>query len=282
MPQETANLGLLPNGVSMDNLEFESDSELDLSQAPRVEPSVLVSYISADNGSSSKQDLPFSSQYFDAKHFGFRLPSQESINSEDTDLDLSQKSLQSETNVTIPCESKETMVTASNIVNLPIPDGIIIPRSKTPTEHILENSDNVIADLESKLNPVTPTKPAGSDEKVDPWTPTANLKMLISAASPEIRNREKIKLLECNEDSLDSESSLLSTCTSEILPSNIAEAPTKPRRKQARKQKTEKLEDFEAMEFDGNLETVEVMTVTEPQTTTSSRKEKSLGLLCQR
>lgn len=26
---------------------------------------------------------------------------------------------------------------------------------------------------------------------MDPWTPTSNLKMLISAASPDIRNREK-------------------------------------------------------------------------------------------
>lgn len=36
----------------------------------------------------------------------------------------------------------------------------------------------------------TPTKgrEVGS---VDPWTPTSNLKMLISAASPDIRNREK-------------------------------------------------------------------------------------------
>ncbi|KAM4723190.1 transcription factor E2F8 [Rhinophrynus dorsalis] len=36
----------------------------------------------------------------------------------------------------------------------------------------------------------TPTKPQENDNS-DPWTPTANLKMLISAASPEIRNRER-------------------------------------------------------------------------------------------
>lgn len=36
----------------------------------------------------------------------------------------------------------------------------------------------------------TPTK--GKNNPVtEPWTPTSNLKMLISAASPEIRNREK-------------------------------------------------------------------------------------------
>lgn len=38
----------------------------------------------------------------------------------------------------------------------------------------------------------TPTK--GSEAPGgEPWTPTSNLKMLISAASPEIRNREKEK-----------------------------------------------------------------------------------------
>lgn len=40
----------------------------------------------------------------------------------------------------------------------------------------------------------TPTK--GADAPlVEPWTPTSNLKMLISAASPEIRNREKEKII---------------------------------------------------------------------------------------
>lgn len=38
----------------------------------------------------------------------------------------------------------------------------------------------------------TPPKPNESTSG-DPWTPTANLKMLISAASPEIRNREQEK-----------------------------------------------------------------------------------------
>nr|XP_060621580.1 transcription factor E2F8 [Anolis sagrei ordinatus] len=40
----------------------------------------------------------------------------------------------------------------------------------------------------------TPPKPSEVSSK-DPWTPTANLKMLISAASPEIRNREQEKKL---------------------------------------------------------------------------------------
>ncbi|XP_019508740.1 PREDICTED: transcription factor E2F7 isoform X1 [Hipposideros armiger] len=40
-------------------------------------------------------------------------------------------------------------------------------------------------------NPITPVKLA--DKQAEPWTPTANLKMLISAASPDIRDREKKK-----------------------------------------------------------------------------------------
>ncbi|XP_057687912.1 transcription factor E2F8 [Corythoichthys intestinalis] len=41
------------------------------------------------------------------------------------------------------------------------------------------------------MGPLTTPKKAGETGSVDPWTPTSNLKMLISAASPEIRNREK-------------------------------------------------------------------------------------------
>ncbi|XP_061620426.1 transcription factor E2F8 [Phyllopteryx taeniolatus] len=41
------------------------------------------------------------------------------------------------------------------------------------------------------MGPLTTPKKAGQARSVDPWTPTSNLKMLISAASPEIRNREK-------------------------------------------------------------------------------------------
>ncbi|CAI9563871.1 unnamed protein product [Staurois parvus] len=42
--------------------------------------------------------------------------------------------------------------------------------------------------------PITPVK-AADRPLADPWTPTANLKMLISVASPEIRDREKKKEL---------------------------------------------------------------------------------------
>ncbi|XP_075810628.1 transcription factor E2F7 isoform X1 [Microtus pennsylvanicus] len=44
-------------------------------------------------------------------------------------------------------------------------------------------------------NPITPVKLVDRQQQVEPWTPTANLKMLISAASPDIRDREKKKEL---------------------------------------------------------------------------------------
>lgn len=41
------------------------------------------------------------------------------------------------------------------------------------------------------MGPLTTPKKGREGGSVDPWTPTSNLKMLISAASPDIRNREK-------------------------------------------------------------------------------------------
>ncbi|XP_031704495.1 transcription factor E2F8 [Anarrhichthys ocellatus] len=41
------------------------------------------------------------------------------------------------------------------------------------------------------MSPLTTPKKGREVGSVDPWTPTSNLKMLISAASPDIRNREK-------------------------------------------------------------------------------------------
>lgn len=43
-------------------------------------------------------------------------------------------------------------------------------------------------------SPITPVK-LTDRPLADPWTPTANLKMLISAASPDMRDREKKKEL---------------------------------------------------------------------------------------
>lgn len=56
------------------------------------------------------------------------------------------------------------------------------------------------------MGPLTTPKKGREGHCVDPWTPTSNLKMLISAASPDIRNREKELCLDQDaaEDGLDS------------------------------------------------------------------------------
>jgi hypothetical protein len=96
------------------------------------------------------------------------------------------------------------------------------------------------------LTPITPKKPPDLVNVNDPLTPTANLKVLMSAASPEIRNRDNKKKELFQQEAFET----ASTCTEpEEWQENV------PNR-------------FE-YELGG--------TKCEPPT---SRKEKSLGLLC--
>ncbi|NXW56524.1 E2F8 factor, partial [Eurystomus gularis] len=61
---------------------------------------------------------------------------------------------------------------------------------KTPLKQAA-TSHGVLAELQPDCQPLTtPPKPTET-LPADPWTPTSNLKMLISAASPEIRSREQ-------------------------------------------------------------------------------------------
>ncbi|NXS54875.1 E2F8 factor, partial [Brachypteracias leptosomus] len=57
---------------------------------------------------------------------------------------------------------------------------------KTPLKQAA-TSPGVLAEIQSLTTPPKPTE----TPPADPWTPTSNLKMLISAASPEIRSREQ-------------------------------------------------------------------------------------------
>uniref|UniRef100_A0A8C8STQ0 Transcription factor E2F8 n=1 Tax=Pelusios castaneus TaxID=367368 RepID=A0A8C8STQ0_9SAUR len=68
--------------------------------------------------------------------------------------------------------------------------------SSEPQKSILKTPLKQLATSHSVLTEIQPlTTPPKSKEAPhgDPWTPTANLKILISAASPEIRNREQKK-----------------------------------------------------------------------------------------
>ncbi|XP_009878043.1 PREDICTED: transcription factor E2F7 [Charadrius vociferus] len=90
-------------------------------------------------------------------------------------------------------------------------------------------------------NPVTPVKLIDRPQS-DPWTPTANLKILVSAASPDMRDREKKKEL--------------------FRPIENSEQSDTP----------------DSLQYD----IVDDSTVDEFEKQRPSRKQKSLGLLCQK
>ncbi|NXE05628.1 E2F7 factor, partial [Lophotis ruficrista] len=90
-------------------------------------------------------------------------------------------------------------------------------------------------------NPITPVKLIDRPQP-DPWTPTANLKMLVSAASPDMRDREKKKEL--------------------FRPIENSEQSDTP----------------DLLQYD----MVDDSTVDEFEKQRPSRKQKSLGLLCQK
>ncbi|NXP06941.1 E2F7 factor, partial [Thinocorus orbignyianus] len=90
-------------------------------------------------------------------------------------------------------------------------------------------------------NPITPVKLTDRPQP-DPWTPTANLKILVSAASPDMRDREKKKEL--------------------FRPIENSEQSDTP----------------DSLQYD----IVDDSTVDEFEKQRPSRKQKSLGLLCQK
>ncbi|XP_054255816.1 transcription factor E2F7 [Indicator indicator] len=90
-------------------------------------------------------------------------------------------------------------------------------------------------------NPITPVKLVDRPQP-DPWTPTANLKMLVNAASPDMRDREKKKEL--------------------FRPIENSDQSDTP----------------DSLQYD----IVEDSTVDEFEKRRPSRKQKSLGLLCQK
>ncbi|XP_032344766.1 transcription factor E2F8 isoform X2 [Camelus ferus] len=72
---------------------------------------------------------------------------------------------------------------------------------KTPLKESTA-ANRVLAEIQPDFGPLTtPTKPKEISPG-EPWTPTANLKMLISAVSPEIRNRDQKRGLFDNRNGL--------------------------------------------------------------------------------
>lgn len=68
--------------------------------------------------------------------------------------------------------------------------------------HPSSKANMVLAEIQPDLGPLTtPTKPKEVSQG-EPWTPTANLKMLISAVSPEIRSRDQKRGLSDNRSAL--------------------------------------------------------------------------------
>lgn len=69
------------------------------------------------------------------------------------------------------------------------------------------------------MGPLTTPKKVGDSRSMDlcdPWTPTSNLKILISAASPDIRNREKELCKDSDvQDTADVGQVCVRTCVSE-------------------------------------------------------------------
>uniref|UniRef100_A0A672QVS8 Transcription factor E2F8 n=1 Tax=Sinocyclocheilus grahami TaxID=75366 RepID=A0A672QVS8_SINGR len=77
--------------------------------------------------------------------------------------------------------------------------GHVFVEPQTPLKNASKASEAALLGSHKNMGPLTtPTKgleaPSG-----EPWTPTSNLKMLISAASPEIRNREKDRVADSGE-----------------------------------------------------------------------------------
>ena len=122
-------------------------------------------------------------------------------------------------------------------------------------EHNIINNEtqrSQCSNMASRLNPVTPTKPQSEAQaELDPLTPTANMKLLMSAVSPEIRNREKEqKQAEKKEVDIPAETNN----------NYMIAVPQKGTKRKAGQSVEEVDEDTQA----------------------TGRKEKSLGLLCQR
>ncbi|XP_016382787.1 transcription factor E2F8-like isoform X2 [Sinocyclocheilus rhinocerous] len=77
--------------------------------------------------------------------------------------------------------------------------GHVFVEPQTPLKNASKASEAALLGSHKNMGPLTtPTKGLEAPSS-EPWTPTSNLKMLISAASPEIRNRDKERVVDSGE-----------------------------------------------------------------------------------
>ncbi|CAH1798479.1 unnamed protein product [Owenia fusiformis] len=224
MDAENIAPSFIPGDFNINNYEENTDDA-------GIETAALPMFESSQNAplsqdlQCSQESLPGSQESAEVQlQFLNELNSQEKQNMMD-DLDTLQESTKENTMVTAQTFSPEFRH----------------PTSPRPVMGGFKNFNISTGGNTIDHSNVTPTKPVNS---TDPWTPTANLKVLMSAASPEIRNREKQKEL------FQDEAKDL-TCQEDINIDVMEEEPTN--------------------EFGGGKIKVE-----------GSRKDKSLGLLCQK
>ena len=303
MPHDFGSSSFQPPGCTMEALlEATEPDMLELTDPLKEESPVpqrsffsrsssLVGYV------SSSQD-----PCLGPRHLMARFNSNGSFVDSDADLNSSQESKISLSDLEAlvakhDLESQDSDILMAPPEDISVPrkrildEGMEIPRNSTPPPH--GELPDIVDDLSSKLNPVTPTKAEDCQGvvEIDPLTPMANLKMLISAASPEIRNREKLRELLGNGASQDPLHFRSSSHSGEVQAPQVAtlNPPSKPGRKGKKAKakckfpldiKTETDEESPAVMsmFEGSL-TDEPL---EDQPQVTGRKERSLGLLCKR
>ena len=252
------------NDACADNAGLDSLKATHLLPICTMENNAKAQTISAHNSSGETKS--------DFRRLASRLGSQGSllyVSESEDDLDCSQDSL-GEVEMMIRQVSVENLAGHAHFLSPSSPPKsatskhvaasdsvVVLPRSKTPG---LMSS---CGDLGTKLNPVTPTKPAS--ENIDPLTPNANLKMLSSVASPEIRNREKLKAIMFNDADVIKEEEVATTGS----PEETGEE-TDPKLVICQDSVKQTANDQD-VNLDDDAISQHI-----------SRKEKSLGLLCQR
>ena len=147
-----------------------------------------------------------------------------------------------------------------------VADGSPLQEKQLMAAPTVEDCENQLNSIWNQGPPATPPKVVCTEKSStnqssdDPLTPTANLKMLVSAASPAIRDREIKKRELFPGQSFNTFESLHTAANALISNSRQSEA--------LRSDKTVN-EDSSQVDYGGNKITI-------------SRKDKSLGLLCQK